>query len=265
MSSGIRNIDGVQVLPLDGLWQNLDGLPAEEKLVGALEYAGCNFLDEEQRFVAGHVISLAGFGGVPIAHQIDADSEIKEKLDELVTGTREMMGSSAAFSYLNVGERDINDLYDKVTSLGHISIAHTVYLNFVVAGISEGAELELNLQRDIVHISKVTNARTKVQNSPPLVVRDPENVAKMSDFYERVRALAAELRTDETGDTLELANSVFPINKATILMISGDLSNLRKFALIREDEGKERELRDVANGLYEQLRLLWPEIVTEKE
>lgn len=265
MSSGLRVIEGINILPLDGLWQSLADVPAEDKLIKALEYSGCDFHDEEHRFVANHVISLSGIGGVPAANTAETDTDISKRLRITLSGTRELMGSSAAFSYLNSGEKDPIDLYDAVTKLGHLSIAHTVQTNFVIAGISEAAELELGLQRDLIHLSKVTNARTRVQNHPPIVVREEAHTQKISLLYDQINSVAEDLRTDANADTLEYVNGLFPVNKATILMLSGDLSNMRKVSSLRDDLGKERELREIADGLYTQLSLLWPEIMKDKE
>jgi thymidylate synthase ThyX len=64
---------------------------------------------------------------------------------------------------------------------------------------------------------------------------------------------------------MELVNGLFPVNKATILMLSGDLSNFRRLVSLKDDKGKEQELRSVALGLYQQLGLVWPEIIKDKE
>lgn len=259
--SGLRNINGINVLPLDGVWRYVGEVPADEKISSFLEYSGCGFHDSRRKFVAKHAIALAGIGGLPVAYEQDTDDEIRLRINDRLAESRLMMGSAAAFSYLNVGEKSIQQLYDAVTKLGHFSIAHAVQANFVIAGISEAAELELSLQRDIVHLSKLTNARTKVQNQPPIVVRDPKHLPVVQRLYEEVIRSTNELRTDGNGDTLELVNGLFPVNKATALMISGDLSGLRKLALLRDDNGKERELRDIADNLYGQLAILWPEII----
>lgn len=264
-NAGLRIVNGVNVLPIDGLWKTLENIPTDEKISQALEYSGCKFHDNDRKLVHGNVLALVGVGGVAIAHEVDTNSEIETNLHGVINGAREMMGSAAAFSYLNSSERSIESLYKKVTSSGHLSITHTVQLNFILAGISEGTELELNLQRDLIHISKLTNTRTKVQNMPPIVVPNPENAKRTMALYQQINEVAAGFRTDESGDTLEFANSMYPINKATILMLSGDLSNLKKLAQIRNDAGKERELRGVAYSLYEQLSVLWPEIFKDKE
>ncbi len=260
---GLRNIDGVNVLPLDGVWHYVGGMPADEKIASFLEYSGCDFHDDERRFVDKHVIALAGIGGLPVAYEQDTNDEVRQRINDRLAESRLMMGSAAAFSYLNVGEKPIEHLYDVVVKLGHLSVAHTVQANFVIAGISEAAELELSLQRDIIHLSKLTNARTRVQNRPPIVVRNPRHLPAAQRVYEEAIRSTEELRTDGSGDTLELVNGLFPINKATALMISGSINNLRKLALLRDDRGKERELRDVTYSLYEQLTILWPEIVKE--
>lgn len=263
--NGLRDIDGLNVVPLDGMWRHISEVPADEKISSLLEYSGCSFHDDKSKFVGNHVVALAGIGGLPIAYEHDSDNEIRQRIHDRVTESRLMMGSAAAFSYLNTGEKPIEQLYDTVTKLGHYSIAHTVQVNFVVAGISEAAELELSLQRDIVHLSKLTNARTRVQNQPPIVVRDSKHLPIVERLYQEIARATNELRTDKTGDTLEAVNGLYPINKATALMISGDLSNLRKLTSLRHDQGKERELREVADSLYDQLVILWPEIIKENK
>ncbi len=262
---GIRNVNGHTVLPLDGLWSSIAGAPVEAKLSEALEFAGCEFYDEEKRFLGNFTVSLAGLGGVPVASEQDSDESIGDRIQNFVSGSRIIMGSAAAFSYLNSGEKPIDALYDQVTALGHFSVAHTVQTNFVLAGITQATELELSLQRDIVHVSKLTNARTKVQNMPPLAVRNRDDLPGARAIYEKIIELREMYGSDTSADTLEIINGFYPINKATILMLSGDISNLRKLTQLRDDKGKERELRDVADELHQQLLLLWPELFQVKE
>lgn len=263
-NSGLRAIEGVNVLPLDGLWGSIAHVPAEDKMGHALEYAGCEFLDDQRKLVAGNVAALVGLGGIPVAYAVEDDSTISERIDRFVAGSREMMGSAAAFSYLNSGEKTIPELYETVAGLGHFSVAHTIQANFVLAGISEAAELEINLQRDLVHISKVTNARSIIQNAPPVVVRNPANAEEISKLYKHIVQVAEKLRLNNDGDMLEDINGLFPVNKATILMLSGDLSNFRKLCQLRNDKGKEHEVREVVSSVYDQLNLLWPEIFNER-
>lgn len=265
VESGVRMIDGVQVLPLDGLWETVGQVESSDKMRAALGYAGCTFYDEARNYVADSSVSLVGLGGAPIAHTSDNDEQISTRITQFTAGSRELMASSAAFSYLNNGEKTQEDLYNTVTNLGHFSIAHTVSLNILVAGISEGAEMELSLQRDLVHISKVTNARTTIQNDPPIVVRDAKYLDLARNVYETTTAAREEYGHTSNSDDAEIVNSMFPVNKATLLMISADVSNLRKLAALRNDRGKEQELRDIADRLNTQLSLLWPEIYEVKE
>lgn len=266
MSNGIRHIEGLEVVALDGLWEAVAEAESEQKIHAALAYAGCKFIDEGRDFISGYSVSLAALGGTPVASRHETDESIKQRIEHFVSGSKMVMGSSAAFSYLNNGEKDIPALYKSVTELGHFSIAHTVQVNMLVAGISQGTELELSLQRDIVHLSKLTNARTKVQNSPPIVVRDPAHIPVMREVYDLIRDSSKQLRSGQSSpDALEAINALYPVNKATILMISGDLSNFRKLTSLRDDRGKERELRDVLNSIYEQLAILWPEIMITTE
>jgi hypothetical protein len=264
-NSGLRHIEGVTTLPLDGLWSSLANVPVEDKLSAALEYAGCEFYDDERKFLRNFTVSLVGVGGSPVAYEKDSDETIKERMDGFVQGSHSLMGAAAAFSYLNSGEKAIDSLYEQVISLGHFSVAHTVQANFIVAGITEATEVELSLQRDIVHLSKLTNTRTRIQNSPPIAVRNPDDLPGVRRVQAEINKLRAEYDENASADTLEIINGFYPVNKATILMLSGDLSNMRKLIQLRDDKGKERELREVANDLRDQLLTLWPELFKDKE
>lgn len=263
--SGVRNVDGHTVLALDGLWSNATASRAEEKLSAVLEYAGCDFYDSHRQFVGNFTVSLAGLGGCPVANEIDSDQTIRNRITDFVAGSKTVMGSAAAFSYLNSGEKSIDTLYDRVTTLGHFSVAHTVQVSFVVAGITEATELELSLQRDIVHLSKLTNTRTKIQNSPPIAVRNRDDLADVKRICAEINKLRGHYGADVSSDTLEVINGFYPVNKATILMLSADLSNFRKLTRLQYDDGKERELRNVMGELHRQLLRLWPEIFKDKE
>lgn len=265
IESGVRVISGVKVLPLDGLWETVSGVQNESKMKAALKYAGATFYDDEEQFVASKSISLVGIGGQPLAHASESDETISDRLTQFTMGTREMMATSAAFSYLNSGEKSPAELYSTVTQLGHFSVAHSVGVNIIVAGITQGAELELNLQRDLLHISKVTNTRTNVQTRPPIVVPNERYLALARSIESSSAQLVESAREFGDPDELEALNGFSPVNKATALMLSGDLSNFRKVAQLRDDRGKERELRDIADIINEQLSILWPEIYNDKE
>lgn len=257
----MRHIGQIQVVPLDGLWKSLEGVPSEDKIRQALDYSGCEFYDDSRRVVTTPAVSLVAIGGIPVAYDHESDADIEQRVQSMVAATRETMASSAAFSYLNSGEKQPSDLYETVTGLGHFSIAHSISVNILLAGISAGTETEISLQRDIVHISKLTNARTIVQNNPPIVVTSTDNVEEILEVQDRVSELAGLLRTDARGDTLEFANGMFPVNKATIMMLSGSLKNMKKLAELKDDQGKEAGLRQVSNSLYNILTALWPEIM----
>lgn len=257
--SGMRVINGVATLPLDGLWRRVHDFPADQKLAEALEYSGCTFYDQDKQFVKESSVAITGLGGMCIAYEEESDNATASRMEAAIDSSRLMMASSAAFSYLNKSNMEIPDLYSKVIELGHFSVGHTVYVNFVMAGISEGVELELSLQRDIVHLSKLTNTRTSVQNNPPIVVSDQAQIPTISKLYEQIKTAVADLRTDNSGDELELLNGFYPVNKATIIMCSGNLSNLKKLTGLREDPGKEAEFKRVLTKLHYQLELLWPE------
>lgn len=64
---------------------------------------------------------------------------------------------------------------------------------------------------------------------------------------------------------MELANGYFPTNKATLMMISGDVSSLIKLISLKDDSDKEVELRNILESLHDQLKHLMPEISSKRK
>lgn len=246
---------------VEGLWHALKGVPEEDRLVHALRYLGCTFHDSDYRFVKKGIVALAGVGGVPVLHPGETMADAQNRLALFQSGAKKMMGASAAFSYLNSGDSSIEELFNAVITKEHFSIAHTTYINFILAGLTEGTELEFSLQRDLVHISKLTNTRTKTQKRPPIVIRNPNHIPIIRDLYEQISSFVEDqTKQDTQKDSLEVLNGYYPVNKATVLMLSGTLGNFRKLTALRNDLGKEREFREVLSGLHYELGILFPQI-----
>jgi hypothetical protein len=260
---GIITAEGVNVTPLDSMWDAVAQVPARQRVREALDYTGVQFFDEDRNFVDADSmsVSLVALGGVMLAHMGDTELQVADRLRSGVAGSREVMGSSANFSYLS--GKSPEAAFQQVVDLGHFSVAHTVTANILVAGISEAAELELSLQRDLVHLSKLTNARTMVQDFPPIVVHDAADVPLIRPVYNAIVEAAVALRHAHPGkDGRELANTIFPTSKATLLMISGTLRNINKLTDFKDDDGKEYEFRNLARKIRSTMGVLWPEIFT---
>jgi hypothetical protein len=174
-----------------------------------------------------------------------------------------MMAYSGMMSYLNSGRLSVGEISAAMSAKGHGSVAHTVQVSVLVSGVTTAVENEFNSQRDLVHLSRVTVARTSIQSNPPIVVRDP----MMLDAYRRVAKVATAERSLLTGtgrDFQEFANQLFPVAKATAFIMTGTLRNLFKLTSAASDDGKEREFRGVLAKVDQLLNgLLGPE--TDKE
>ena len=225
---------------------------------------------EPKRFVAAPAVALSAVGGIPLtstsAGQVSLVTSPSEPLtnETLFNATTQMMAYSGMMSYLNSGHHDEESLYYHLVSRAELSFAHTVSLSFLVAGISTGVENEFNSQRDLVHLSRLTVARTAIQRDPPLVVP----AAEMLPAYQKAFEAAQAARKDMHGkgrDFEETANLVFPAAKATAFVMTGTLRNLIKLTEGIDDNGKEREYRDVLHRLRSALASVWPDLICSKE
>ena len=68
-----------------------------------------------------------------------------------------------AFSYLNPKGVPPQEMWKTVAKHSHFSVAHSAMLSFVICGHSCAVENELNSQRDVVHLARLTVARTNAQ------------------------------------------------------------------------------------------------------
>lgn len=263
----VRHIDGLAVISPDLFMDCLRDMPTNEKLVGALALAGCRSWDEEGRYIKDAEVALIGVGGVPFDERGLTDAEVQERIQHVVGRARTTMELSAAFSYLNSGNLEPGRLYERVVDLGHLSIAHTVTANILVAGTSVAAENEFNSQRDVVHASRLTVARTAVQERPPVLVETADKLDSARVVVEAVDQVAAAMSAPPLDasrqarmDFQERRNNLYPASKASLFMLSGSLRDYAKLVPQKDDPGKEKEYRTVLGKLQGQLGKLWPEL-----
>ena len=136
----------------------------------------------------------------------------------------------------------------------------------VLAGISTAAENELNGQRDLVHLARLTQARTRAQGCPVLICMDEGMVAgaqRMLDAFDGVRHNALSQSVLDPEDALETANNFAPAMRAGVVLVSGSLRNFQKLFEAIEDSGKEMEYRQALGCIRAQLAQLWPELFTK--
>src|SRR5262249_14511883 len=119
-----------------------------------------------------------------------------------------------------------------------------------------------NGQRDLVHLARLTEARTGAQADPPLAVLDPREVPLFRAAMDHTRALLAALPADDraASDRHEARNLAFPAAKATLVLVTGSLRALQKLVSAIDDEGREVEYRRCLAALGEVLAALHPSL-----
>lgn len=215
-------------------------------------------------FVAAPSTRVVSLGGIPLVECRDGlalamSPDTPLDVATYRSATQRMMSYSGMMSYLNSGRKSPEEMFKLLLSRGELSVAHTVSASILVSGISVAVENEFNGQRDLVHMSRVTVARSAVQNNPPLVVHDPRHLPG----FRAVLTLARDLRqqTDTSGkDDLEAVNLLYPAAKATAFVMTGSLRNLLKLLQQESDEGKEREYRSALSLIRSNLKFVWPSL-----
>jgi hypothetical protein len=252
-------IDGVPLLDLAALWGSIVGLPLSERSTALMAGSGVVFFDEARRFVRAPAVSLVGIGGLPISLHEGACRVGGAALSPAGIGAAltEMIGMGGFMSYLNPRDRGPAELAAVLAGHGHGSTAHACTLNLLISGFSVAVENELCIQRDILHLSRLTVARTHAQDDPPLVVLDE---AALPAFVEARRLIAA-LRAGASG-SLEAINNLFPAARATLALMTISVRSLDKLLAAESDPGKEREFRLILGQLRALAAALLPDRYT---
>lgn len=223
-----------------------NNIPIEHKIKEMHKLAGGQFYSEN--IISNPTVSVCGIGGFPIVNKNGTTmiygSELKK--ESLLDALYEMSGASSFMSFLNPTGLPLNDLGNKVVNkYQHLSVLHTMTLNILITGISIGVEHEFSSQRDIVHLSRITVAKTKAQSDPCLVLPNEKYV----NIYEDVlKSTKKSISNNFLKDT-ELQNLLFPTAKASALIISGSVRNILKLIDLKNSGGKEDELIRVLNEL----------------
>jgi len=240
--------------------------PAPQRLLSLLKAAGCGTHPQDDRFVIQPAVRLWCVGGLP-AHELQARGM---SLAEVARLTASTMGAAGSMSYLAMPGGTAEGVYQKVVvEHGHASVAHLVQVSLVVAGVTCAVENEFNSQRDLVHLARVTEARTDAQKSPPLVVLEPQLFSVYKQALDAITALVRAAEGQETGlskkDSNEAINALFPAAKATMFVMTGTLRNLQKLLAAESDEGKEKEFRRALRLIRATLSPMWPELFATED
>ncbi len=252
----IENIGGTPILDIETFYADLAESARADKLATALAQAGCISWDKEGRYIKGPSIALVGIGGVPVS---------PDMLERYRNERSVIPAASAGMSYLNSRNKPLEELYDTVVGHGHFSIAHTTSANLLVAGVSMGVENEFNSQRDIMHLSRVTVARTGIQERPPIVVPREELLEPTKKIVTHIDEIVGSIATPNTLDEWEPRNLLYPGSKATLFLATASLRNFQKLVSQRHDGGKEVEYVKSLGHINNCLSTVWPELFGEKE
>lgn len=221
---------------------------SENKLSYIYQHLGGEYYDKEEKILKGAKACIVGVGGIPVEIKDDKlcffgnPVEIEDIKKQLL----KTMGLSATMSYLNPKNRELETIAQKTLDLGHKSIMHTVFLNILVVGHSIGVEHELSSQRDLMHLSRLTVADSRAQNSPCLTLLNGEQV----ELYKKVLDSTTRLiKGAEIPMTEETRNLLFPTAKSSMILLSGSLRNFEKLVALKETGGKEFEFCQILNDI----------------
>ncbi len=266
-----RDIHNARFIDSFQLWASVAQLSPEDKGRHLMKNGGVKFYDKGYLYVKQPSVAITGVGGIPLKWteytptdtvELSCLPGISLSVPSLRQSMIDMMGFGGFYTYLNPRDQSPQSLQKIMADNQHFSTAHAVYLNFVILGISTAVENEFNSQRDIVHLSRLTEARTQSQSYPSVVVLFPEYLDTYKNVLEHTQQTLAqtEQSTLNKADNLEVRNLVFPAAKATILGINASLRNLQKLVAGIRDKGKEEEYRRVLAMINDSLAALLPEM-----
>ena len=185
----------------------------------------------------------------------------------LAARQRESMGYAASMTYLDPSDRGPSALAEGAIGRGHFSVAHLASVTLLVAGFSCAVENELNGQRDVVHLARLTEARTEAQCSPPLCVLYEEELPLFTSIDEHLRAHHAAAFEPRAGEDrasrmmrLESVNLAYPAAKATMVLLTGTIRSLQKMVSSIDDPGREEEYRRVLLEINTAMHALHPSL-----
>ena len=212
----------------------------KDKLKAIHTLVGGEFADEN--IISKPVVKIYGIGGIPIVIE---NKKVTVNGGELTKGSLKKMfnvtaGASSFMSYLNPSNKDLTSLGESVVNkYKHLSVLHSCFLNIFISGISIGVEHEISSQRDLVHLSRLTVARTSTQSSPCLVLSNMGYLEEYKKIDEKIKEMIGEMNFDKNDH--EIRNLLYPTAKASAIMLSGSLRNILKIADMMNSDGKENE------------------------
>lgn len=300
------SVGGVPVIDSEAWWRSVRHEPVRAKLRALLRGAGVEFWDGsssssdsnsgngECNYVKAPSVALSAIGGIPLRLPAPSTSSVaaaaaaasgeggdgaielaigspgpQVQLSQVADALRVQMGMAGFPSYLNPHGVEAAAMFDTCAEHGHFSVAHTASLSFVIAGHSCAVENELNCQRDVVHVARLTVARTAAQADPPIVVPFAELVPMYRSIREHSAQQLAELPPRKSlgctplpsvGDWQEARFTAWPAAKAQLAVVTGSLRNLQKLVGDLGATGKEAEYLTLLAGINNALAALLPDM-----
>lgn len=236
---------------------NRDNITSDNKLEAIYEKMDGQFL--APHIMHGSRVGICSIGGFPVHLNMDGQLLIGKSeytIEELKTLLYETVGMSAFMSYLNPKNKSLIEIANNTLDMKHYSVLHTISLSVLICGITSGVEHELSSQRDIMHLSRVTVAKTKAQANPCLVLKNIEHVG----VYNEVLQATQKVLSTSVLDDMEVRNLLFPSAKASAIMLTGSVRNFMKLVALKDSGGKEDELIDILTKLEQALSCVFNEL-----
>jgi hypothetical protein len=256
----MNNIYNPPFLDFNALNQEMieKDLKSYQKLPFIYEQMGGQFYDNDKQILKGAIVGLISIGGFPVELSNDGKlmvlgkettmAEIKEHLYKTV-------GMSSFMSYLNPKNKSLAELSEAVLALKHLSCLHTVHMSVLLCGITSGVEHEFSSQRDIIHLSRLTVAKTIAQNAPCLVLHNE----KYYEQYKKVLEVTKNVVSASLDDA-ETRNLLFPSAKASAIILTGSVKNFLKLIQLKDSGGKEDEFVSVLKSIDDLVSKIFPEL-----
>ncbi len=272
MSNIVRQINSVRFINARNLWSSIKGVSTQHRSRAILRAAGVTFFDDQYNFVKCPQVAIIGIGGIPIVWDNSLDknqvalttaSNVGISPKNISDSMLEMAAYGGYNSYLNPSDKNPDEFMNVLLDNKHYSTTHLSVLNIMFLGVSSSVENEFNCQRDILHLARFTEARTKAQNNPPICVLYPELLKTAQEILHHSQSIIPNFQSSQknlTADYIEASNILFPAAKATLFTITISVRNLLKLTSFLGDDGKEEEMKRVLALLNDSLNSLFPKI-----
>jgi hypothetical protein len=233
-------------------------LKSYQKLPFIYEQMGGEFYDIDKQILKGSTVGLISIGGFPLELSSNGNLMILGKETTIVEVKEHLyktVGMSSFMSYLNPKNKTLGELSEAVLSLKHLSCLHTVHISVLLCGITSGVEHEFSSQRDIIHLSRLTVAKTVAQNAPCLVLHN-ENYYEQ---YKKVLQLTQDV-VNSSVDDAETRNLLFPSAKASAIILTGSVKNFLKLIQLKDSGGKEDEFITALKSIERVIQEIFAEL-----